>query len=147
MTTMNDEQQRYCERFAELIVTGLTSYAGAIRWLEFFMSNPDDKQAIEELHLYGRNVGVEMIGFIRLFMATREKWDVNAPTHPGPILPLARALGDSYTILLLVKPGEKQSAENLPLVPMDETVELFTPEAERWLAQWVDEVPKPSMAR
>lgn len=124
---------------ARAVVTGLMGYSDALTWLGRYIDG--EGRAKEQLDLYGRNFGLDLLLAVRLADGLRTQWrDVPLELDLRPVLPLASALGESYALMHLVDGPEL--AQRLPVISMERTQELFSSSVQSWLANHVSEVPQ-----
>jgi hypothetical protein len=133
--------QETCRNLAVTLSAGLTSYADALNWLAHYVVTRGSDEAREQLELYARNIGLEIVAMSRIADVLRDAWRVAPPELDlRPALPLAAALGESYVLFLAVDSPE--IAERLPVISIERTRELFTSSVRTWMSHHVDELPE-----
>ena len=137
--TIREQQEAYARGLSELLTTAMTHYASALRWIEFFLGNQDDAEAKAQMERYSRNLGLELIVYLRTYESSRSRWLQTPELDPRPLLPLARSLADSYALMGLIDTAE--TARAMPLVTFEETAQLYTEDARAYLSRFLDEVP------
>lgn len=138
--SLDDLRPAMCRSLAEAVVTGLTEYANMLEWLDRLLRT-DSEEARDQLAQYATGLGIELTMVLRLIDLHDELWSSAPETEdPRPVLPLARALAESYVVLLAAETPE--TASRLPLVTLDRTQALLDADAHRFLAVHAPAVPK-----
>lgn len=138
MSTEPHDLDDFGARLAELVSAALLAYVPSMALAAEYAesADPAHREAMDGLTRY---LGLELIGFVRLYEVIEQSWG-NRTDAPGAVIPLARLLGESYALFGLV--GEPASALTLPMASVEMVDAAYDRGARRWLARFLPELPE-----
>lgn len=128
----------FAAEFARTIASALVVYGPTARLAIAVAEGELDDGQLDGLHLVGRHVGLELIGFLRA--ADLHAGELSPADDPAPVLELACLLGESLALLLLVTDAD--TARRLPLAPPERIDHAYGEAARAWLGRYLPDVPE-----